>query len=49
MKKIDNGKNKKDKDVNNTTKKSIKSNNIKIPNTIMDLDVIRQSLLLLFS
>ncbi|XP_043789127.1 Fanconi anemia group I protein isoform X2 [Apis laboriosa] len=49
MKKTDNSKNKKDKDVNNTTKKSIKSNNIKIPNTIMDLDVIRQSLLLLFS
>ncbi|XP_033206109.2 Fanconi anemia complementation group I isoform X1 [Bombus vancouverensis nearcticus] len=48
-KKSDGNKSKKDRDPNNTTKKSAKSNNIKIPNTIMDLDVIRQSLPLLFS
>ncbi|CAL7938106.1 unnamed protein product [Xylocopa violacea] len=44
-----NGRNKKDKDANTTTKKSVKSNDVKIPETIMDLDVIRQSLLLFFS
>ncbi|XP_076759564.1 Fanconi anemia complementation group I [Xylocopa sonorina] len=43
-----NGKNKKNKDANTTIKKSAKSNDVKIPQTIMDLDVIRQSLLLLF-
>ncbi|XP_043519623.1 Fanconi anemia group I protein isoform X2 [Frieseomelitta varia] len=49
VKKGDGNRSKKDKDANNTTKKSGKSTNIKIPNTIMDLDVIRQSLSLLFS
>ncbi|KAK1122548.1 hypothetical protein K0M31_008998 [Melipona bicolor] len=49
VKKGDGNKSKKDKDANNTTKKSGKSTNIKIPNTIMDLDIIRQSLSLLFS
>ncbi|OAD51916.1 Fanconi anemia group I protein [Eufriesea mexicana] len=49
IKKVDNGKARKDKDVNKTNKKIIKLNNIRIPDTIMDLDVIRQSLSLLFS
>ncbi|XP_026674075.1 Fanconi anemia group I protein isoform X2 [Ceratina calcarata] len=44
------GKSKKDKETNNTTiKKPIKSNDIKIPTTIMDLTVIRDCLSLLFS
>ncbi|XP_012153284.2 Fanconi anemia complementation group I isoform X2 [Megachile rotundata] len=49
MKKLDNGKGKKDKDVNNTSRKFVKSNSIKVPNTVMDLDTICQSLLLLYS
>lgn len=49
MKKIDNGKARKDKDVQKANKKIVKLNNIKIPDTIMDLDGIRQSLSLLFS
>ncbi|XP_029045832.2 Fanconi anemia group I protein isoform X1 [Osmia bicornis bicornis] len=49
MKKLDNNKAKKNKDMNNTTRKFGKSNSIKLPNTIMDLDVIRQSLTLLYS
>ncbi|XP_076166538.1 Fanconi anemia complementation group I isoform X2 [Ptiloglossa arizonensis] len=49
IKKIDGGKTKKDRDANNTTRKHGRLNNIKIPNTIMDLDTIYQSLLLLYS
>nr|XP_034193738.1 Fanconi anemia group I protein isoform X2 [Osmia lignaria] len=49
IKKLDNNKAKKNKDINNTTRKFGKSNSIKVPNTIMDLDVIRQSLTLLYS
>ncbi|KZC06011.1 Fanconi anemia group I protein like protein [Dufourea novaeangliae] len=48
-KKIDGAKAKKDKDVNNTTKKLIRSSNIKIPSTVMDLDTIYQCLSLLYS
>ncbi|XP_076241855.1 Fanconi anemia complementation group I [Calliopsis andreniformis] len=49
IKRVDGGKGKKDKDVNTTMRKLIKSNNIKIPNTVMDLETIYQCLLLLYS
>ncbi|XP_043247785.1 Fanconi anemia group I protein-like isoform X2 [Colletes gigas] len=49
MRKADGGKRKKDKDPNNTTRKHDKSSNIKVPDTIMDLDTVHQSLLLLYS
>ncbi|XP_054003453.1 Fanconi anemia group I protein isoform X2 [Hylaeus anthracinus] len=48
-KKFDGNKSKKDKDASNTTKKHGKSNNIKMPSTIMDLDTIHQALILLYS
>ncbi|CAK9794572.1 Fanconi anemia group I protein [Anthophora plagiata] len=49
MKKVDSSNARKNRDVNNTTRKIVKSNSIKLPNTVMDLDVISQSLTLLYS
>ncbi|KOC59133.1 Fanconi anemia group I protein like protein [Habropoda laboriosa] len=49
VKKIDSGNSKKDGNLNNTTKKIVKSNSVKLPNTIMNLDIISQSLTLLYS
>nr|XP_031847431.1 Fanconi anemia group I protein homolog [Nomia melanderi] len=47
-KKVD-GKTKKNKDISNVTRKVAKSDSIKIPTTIMDLDTIHQCLSLLYS
>ncbi|XP_076651610.1 Fanconi anemia complementation group I isoform X3 [Halictus rubicundus] len=49
MKRPDGGKAKKNKDTSHTTKKPVKSNNVKAPTTIMDLDTIHQCLSLLYS
>ncbi|XP_076677421.1 Fanconi anemia complementation group I isoform X2 [Andrena cerasifolii] len=49
IKKADSSKAKKDKDGNNTTRKLAKSNSIKVPSTVMDLNAIHQILLLLYS
>ncbi|XP_076294996.1 Fanconi anemia complementation group I [Lasioglossum baleicum] len=48
-KKPDGGKAKKNKDASHTTRKPVKSNNVKVPTSIMDLDAIHQCLSLLYS